>query len=116
VIGGEADTAVLEHLRGAWANLATTYVVDQPLTAVAAVIARCDVFIGHDSGISHVAAAVGARSVLLFGPTDPEVWAPRGSHVRVIRAASGTMTELKMDDVIDAIRARATATPATQSS
>jgi heptosyltransferase-2 len=116
VIGGEADAAVLDQLRGAWANLATTYIVDQPLTVVAAVIARCDVFIGHDSGISHIAAAVGTRSVLLFGPTDPEVWAPCGSHVRVISAASGTMTELKMDDVIDAIRSRATATPATQSS
>ena len=43
------------------------------------------VYLGNDSGISHLAAAVGLKSVVLFGPTDPVVWAPRGDCVRVIR-------------------------------
>ena len=45
-------------------------------------------FLGHDSGISHLAAACGARCVLLFGPTEPEVWAPPAPNVRVIRSRS----------------------------
>jgi heptosyltransferase-3 len=44
-------------------------------------IARARVYIGNDSGISHLAAAVGTPTVVLFGPTDPAVWAPRGSHI-----------------------------------
>src|ERR1035437_9107333 len=48
-------------------------------------LAKARVFIGNDSGITHLAAAVGTPVLALFGPTDPEVWAPRGQHVRVGR-------------------------------
>ena len=48
-------------------------------------LATARVFIGNDSGITHLAAAVGTPVVALFGPTDPAVWAPRGPHVRVLR-------------------------------
>jgi len=44
-------------------------------------LARAQIYIGNDSGISHLAAAVGTPAIVLFGPTDPSVWAPRGSHV-----------------------------------
>jgi hypothetical protein len=50
-------------------------------------LAAAQVFVGNDSGIGHLAAAVGAPLVSLFGPTDPAVWAPRGPRVQVIRAA-----------------------------
>jgi hypothetical protein len=43
-------------------------------------------YIGNDSGITHLAAAVGTPVLALFGPTDPGVWAPRGPNVRVVRA------------------------------
>ena len=42
---------------------------------------RRGLYIGNDSGITHLAAAVGTPVLALFGPTDPEVWAPRGPHV-----------------------------------
>jgi hypothetical protein len=44
-------------------------------------LAGARVYIGNDSGISHLAAAMGAPAIVLFGPTDPAVWAPRGSRV-----------------------------------
>jgi len=48
-------------------------------------LARARLYIGNDSGITHLAAAVGTPVLALFGPTDPEVWAPRGTNVRVVR-------------------------------
>ncbi len=42
-------------------------------------------YIGNDSGLTHLAAAVGCPVLALFGPTDPRVWAPRGAHVHVTR-------------------------------
>ncbi len=42
-------------------------------------------YIGNDSGITHLAAAAGVRTIALFGSTSPEVWAPRGENVTVIR-------------------------------
>jgi len=46
-------------------------------------LAGARVYIGNDSGITHLAAAVGTPVLALFGPTDPQIWAPRGPHVRV---------------------------------
>ena len=46
-------------------------------------LASAELYIGNDSGITHLAAAVGTPVLALFGPTDPHVWAPRGPNVRV---------------------------------
>lgn len=50
-------------------------------------LARARLYIGNDSGITHLAAAAGTPVLALFGPTDPAVWAPRGPNVRVARWA-----------------------------
>ena len=59
-------------------------VSDLRLSQVAALISRSTVYLGNDSGISHLAAAVGAATVALFGPSDPRQWAPRGHRVTVM--------------------------------
>jgi heptosyltransferase III len=46
-------------------------------------LASARLYVGNDSGITHLAAAVGTPVLALFGPTDPGVWAPRGPNVRV---------------------------------
>jgi heptosyltransferase-3 len=48
-------------------------------------LARARLYIGNDSGITHLAAAVGTPVLALFGASDPAVWAPRGANVRVAR-------------------------------
>ena len=48
-------------------------------------LARASLYVGNDSGITHLAAAVGIPVLALFGPTDPAVWGPRGANVRVGR-------------------------------
>ena len=48
-------------------------------------LARASLYVGNDSGITHLAAAVGTPVLALFGPTDPEIWGPRGSNVRIAR-------------------------------
>lgn len=50
-------------------------------------LAAADRFIGNDSGITHLAAAVGCKTTAVFGPTNPAIWAPLGDHVTVV---SGT--------------------------
>ncbi len=44
-------------------------------------LAGARLFVGNDSGITHLAAAVGTPTLALFGPTDPAIWAPRGARV-----------------------------------
>lgn len=55
------------------------------LIRLASIMEGCRFFIGNDSGISHLAAALGIPTIAIFGPTDPKVWAPRGKKVVVVR-------------------------------
>jgi heptosyltransferase-2 len=99
VVGGEADAEALRRLEIAWSGLPVRFAVGLKLTLLAAVLGEVGRFAGHDSGVSHVAAAAGVRSVLLFGPTDPGVWAPRNAGVRVVRAPGGRWEDLSPDAV-----------------
>ena len=73
------------------------------LPVAAALLSRSGLFIGNDAGVSHLAAAVGAPVIALFGPTDPALWAPVGEHVEVI--AAGTLEEISVDAVCVAAEA-----------
>lgn len=81
-----------------------TRFINLPLENLVSEFAECRLFVGHDSGISHLAAASGARSVLLFGPTEPACWAPPAPNVRVLRNRSD-LASLSVDVVRDAVRA-----------
>ncbi len=65
-------------------------------------LAGARVYIGNDSGITHLAAAVGTPTVALFGPTDPELWGPRGERVSCLR--NEPIVEMNVERVIEAIR------------
>jgi heptosyltransferase-2 len=69
-----------------------------------AVLARAGLYVGNDSGVSHLAAAWGAPVLALFGPTDPAQWAPVGPRVRVLRAKDERMESLELEDVERAAR------------
>jgi ADP-heptose:LPS heptosyltransferase len=72
---------------------------DLPLRALGAVLARAGLFIGNDSGVAHLAAACGTKTLALFGPTDPALWAPVGGPVATLRPSSGNLADLPVDDV-----------------
>jgi heptosyltransferase-3 len=93
VISGEADKAQTAQLEHTWKDQNIRFVKNLPLPHLAAVLEH-SIFIGHDSGISHLAAAAGANCILLFGPTDPNVWAPRNENVQVVAAESGRVNDL----------------------
>jgi ADP-heptose:LPS heptosyltransferase len=58
------------------------------LPALVHVLNASRLYIGNDSGISHLAAAAGCPAVVLFGPSNPRIWAPRGSRVTVVQGRS----------------------------
>jgi ADP-heptose:LPS heptosyltransferase len=52
---------------------------------LSALLSFCRLYIGSDSGVSHLAAAVGIPAIAVFGPTDPRVWGPRGTNTVAVR-------------------------------
>lgn len=70
------------------------------LYELGATLASATVYVGNDSGISHLAAAVGTPVAALFGPTDSAIWAPRGRKVSVMPMNSSP------EQVLDSIRSR----------
>jgi heptosyltransferase III len=97
---GEADQAILAVLERAFAGMNVIFARDLPLPMVAAVMTRARRYFGHDTGVSHLAAAVGIPATVLFGPTDPSVWAPRGSNAQVVVAPRGDLRDLRVQDVL----------------
>lgn len=78
---------------------------DRPkLELLAGVLSECAGFVGSDSGVTHLAAACGAPVAAVFGPTDTEVWGPRGRNVRVVRDPSGELDRVGTGCVFDALR------------
>jgi heptosyltransferase-2 len=74
-----------------------------PLRVLGAVLAEAGAYVGNDSGVSHLAAAWGAPTVVLFGPTDPAVWAPIGPRTASVRAPAGNLANLEPGPVFDAL-------------
>ena len=78
------------------------------LLDVAALLAATDAYLGNDGGVSHLAAAVGARGVAVFGPTSARRWRPLGDAVVAVQGhgdASGIALEsLPARVVLDALR------------
>lgn len=99
LLQGEADE---EAVREVLHSLETEQVVvlkGASLVQVAGVIACAQLVIGNDSGISHLAAAMGTPLVCLFGPTDPAVWRPLGANVRVLTFEEATPERVSAEGI-----------------
>jgi heptosyltransferase III len=89
VIGGEAEGERLQRLAAALPPIRTRVAQSFPLAELAGLLAGCGGFVGHDSGISHLAAAVGLPGLILWGDTAEAVWRPPSAKVSVIRHPAG---------------------------
>jgi heptosyltransferase-3 len=90
ILGGPADAAEVDALVRAIRGRDRPAVARAlPLARAAALLSVCRLYVGNDSGISHLAAALGIPTVAVFGPTDPAVWAPRGRAVETVAPSQG---------------------------
>ncbi|MCP5560881.1 MAG: glycosyltransferase family 9 protein [Verrucomicrobiaceae bacterium] len=102
LITGEAEAArgMTAQIQSEWCAIPHEHWDSLPLTELATRITGSRAFLGHDSGISHLAASCGVPSLLLFGPTDPAVWAPATSLVKVLTAPGGDLSALSVETVL----------------
>jgi heptosyltransferase-3 len=80
---GEADEELRTKL--AAAGLGESLLTGLTLAELAGVLAAASAFVGNDSGVAHLAAALGVPTVAVYGPTDPAVWGVRGDRARCVQ-------------------------------
>lgn len=110
VITGEAEAErglTLALTEAEWAALPIEHWHALPLTELAKRLQNLTAegarFLGHDSGIGHLAAAVGLPCLLLFGPTDPTIWAPQNERVQVVKSPTDKLADLPVQAVLMAL-------------
>ncbi len=89
MIGGEAEGDRLERLSGVLPAGRCEVLRSLPLPALAQRLESCVAFVGHDSGISHLAVALGVPSLVLWANTTEEIWRPQGERVTILREERG---------------------------
>jgi len=82
----EIDTMPSDE-QAAWAD--EFPIITSSVDGLAPLLSSADFVVGNDSGISHLAAAVGTHALAVFGPTDPRVWRPLGSRSAIVTPPDG---------------------------
>jgi heptosyltransferase-2 len=86
ILFGTAAEQQVSDAIAAGINGASISLVGKTTTAdLPALLSRCQLFVGNDSGAMHVAAAVGLPVVAVFGPTDPHGTAPITSRCTIVQ-------------------------------
>lgn len=89
LVGGEAEGDRLRRLASRLPAARCEIAQSLPLTELAQWLRACVAFVGHDSGISHLAAALGLPCLVLWADTIEEIWRPQGLRVVIVREPGG---------------------------
>jgi heptosyltransferase-2 len=102
LVGGEAEGERLQRLTAALPPARLRVAQSVPLPELARRLNQCAGFIGHDSGISHLAAALDLPVLILWGESAEEIWRPPQSNVEILKN-SGGLKAITVSQVIQAL-------------
>ncbi len=101
VVRGPVDGRAVDDLLRA--RITPPAVISCPTPGfLGALLRRASLTLCNDTGVMHIAGAVGARCVAVFGPTDPARWKPVGENVVAVRARDGCVASIGVDEVLRA--------------
>ncbi len=84
VLLGEAEREDIPFWEKEVRERKATIVVEKDLWELSLLLKRSKLYIGNDSGITHLAAFLGVPTLAIFGPTNPLIWKPLGEKVRIV--------------------------------
>lgn len=84
IVGAPADQVILSEYIHLFPAETLNLVGACKLRHTMSVLRRADLYVGNDSGVMHLAAAVGLPLVAIFGPTSPQRFGPWGDKCRVV--------------------------------
>jgi len=102
IVGGEAEGERLQRLAAALPPSRVRVAQSLPLVDLARVLRGSAAFVGHDSGISHLAAALGVPGLVLWGDTNDQIWRPPQSQVVVLKNQFG-LNGIGVEQVLESL-------------
>lgn len=103
LVGGEAEGDRLQRLAAALPPQRTRVAQSLPLPELARLLQRSAAFVGHDSGISHLAAALGLPALVLWGTTNENIWRPPHERVVIVKNPGGLGT-IRLEQVVEELQ------------
>lgn len=103
LVGGEAEGERLQRLAAALPLTRARVSQSAPLPQLARLLTHCQGFVGHDSGIAHLAGALGLPLLLLWGDSEQAVWKPQAERVTVLTDPRG-LDHLSPQTVFDGLQ------------
>ncbi len=109
LIAGPPEKESVQIIRNTIPESSLVVLQNMPLLEVAKELRKCQVYVGNDSGISHLAAAVGVPTIAIFGPSNPHVWKPSGKYVVVLQGDTrphciGVLVEQVFTEIVKVLR------------
>ena len=104
LVGCEAEGERLQRLANGMPSDRLEIAQHIPLGDLAPRLANCAGYIGHDSGVTHLASALGLPTLVLWGPSNQTIWRPLGEKVRVLNQHS-ELAALSLETVLEGINA-----------
>jgi heptosyltransferase-3 len=103
LVGGEAEGERLQRLGSQLPAERIRVAQSLPLVELATLLQTCAAFIGHDSGISHLAAALGLPGLILWGDITEEIWRPPHEKISVLKK-NGGLKQIGVEEVIGELK------------
>jgi len=85
LMGSKSETGICRALSSSMAKSSINLCGRTSLGEAMGVISQFNFFVTNDSGLMHVASALGVPTVAVFGPTDPKATGPRGTKIRIVK-------------------------------
>ena len=104
LIGGEAEGEKLQRLVDGLPVDRIEINQNIQLSCLAERLSRCCGYIGHDSGVTHIASALGLPTLVLWGPSCEVVWRPLGERVRILNR-NNQLSKITINHVVDELKA-----------
>ncbi len=101
IVGGESEGDRLDRLAHALPEERRLTLRSRPLAEIARWLRHCRGFLGHDSGLTHLAAATGLPGVVLWGPTNADIWRPVSESMTLLHGGPG-LSGIDVDQVLEA--------------
>ena len=103
LVGGEAEGDRLDLIASVIPEKKIELARSLPLKELALRMNKCDAFIGHDSGITHLAAALGLQGIALWGTSSLDIWKLRSEIFKVIKYPGG-ISNISIDEVFNELK------------